>query len=114
MIGKFGYGEWKPSRGRIDIVIDLLFASGFSGHVLPPNRMRQAKILVCGISGLSNEICKNLVLAGVGALTIMDNGTVTEEDLGAQFFLRQEDVGKNVCQRRNSFAKVKELTILCL
>ncbi|TPX72786.1 hypothetical protein SpCBS45565_g00091 [Spizellomyces sp. 'palustris'] len=58
-------------------------------------RMRQAKILVAGVCGLSNEICKNLVLAGVGALTIMDGQNVSEEDLGAQFFLRKEDIGKN-------------------
>ncbi|KAJ3023581.1 SUMO-activating enzyme subunit 1 [Thoreauomyces humboldtii] len=66
-------------------------------------RMRQAKILVAGVSGLSNEICKNLVLSGVGAITILDAGIVDEKDLGAQFFLRKSDVGKNraeaICAR---------------
>ncbi|CAG8668044.1 5575_t:CDS:2, partial [Acaulospora colombiana] len=47
------------------------------------------------MSGLSNEICKNLVLAGVGAITIIDHNTIIEEDLGAQFFATAEDVGKN-------------------
>ncbi|KAJ3300385.1 SUMO-activating enzyme subunit 1 [Borealophlyctis nickersoniae] len=58
-------------------------------------RMRNAKILVAGVNGLSNEVCKNVVLAGVGAITIMDEGSVSEEDLGAQFFLRENDVGKS-------------------
>ncbi|KAJ3183721.1 SUMO-activating enzyme subunit 1 [Gaertneriomyces sp. JEL0708] len=58
-------------------------------------RMRNANILIAGVTGISNEICKNLVLAGVGAMTVMDAGTVTEKDLGSQFFLRKEDIGQN-------------------
>ncbi|KAJ3044023.1 hypothetical protein HDV00_003552 [Rhizophlyctis rosea] len=58
-------------------------------------RMRTAKILIAGVNGLTNEICKNIVLAGVGAVTVIDPGMVKEEDLGAQFFLREEDVKKS-------------------
>ncbi|KAI9008131.1 hypothetical protein BC832DRAFT_408966 [Gaertneriomyces semiglobifer] len=58
-------------------------------------RMRNANILIAGITGISNEICKNLVLAGVGAMTVMAAGTVAEKDLGSQFFLRKEDIGHN-------------------
>ncbi|KAI8824825.1 uncharacterized protein EV422DRAFT_516326 [Fimicolochytrium jonesii] len=58
-------------------------------------RMRQSRILVAGVTGTSNEILKNLVLSGVGALTIQESESVEEEDLGAQFFLREEDVGEN-------------------
>ncbi|KAJ1567368.1 SUMO-activating enzyme subunit 1, partial [Cladochytrium tenue] len=59
------------------------------------SRMRQAKVLVIGMTGLSNELCKNIVLAGVGALTVVDGERVTEADLGTQFFLRTEDIGSN-------------------
>jgi len=45
---------------------------------------------------LANEVAKNLVLAGIGSLTILDHEVVTEEDLGAQFFLTEEHVGQNV------------------
>ncbi|CAG8486902.1 5354_t:CDS:2 [Funneliformis caledonium] len=48
-----------------------------------------------GIRGLSNEICKNLVLAGVGSITIIDHNVVAIEDLGAQFLITEQDVGKN-------------------
>lgn len=44
---------------------------------------------------LANEIAKNLVLAGIHSLTIIDHESVTENDLGAQFFLTDVDVGKN-------------------
>ncbi|RUS23387.1 hypothetical protein BC937DRAFT_92505 [Endogone sp. FLAS-F59071] len=61
-------------------------------------RMRNSNILVAGMRALSNEVCKNLVLAGVGAITILDHEAVTAEDLGAQFFLTEADLGKNRAQ----------------
>lgn len=45
---------------------------------------------------LGNEVCKNIALAGVGKITILDHETVQEQDLGAHFFLTENDIGKNV------------------
>ncbi|KAF9173730.1 SUMO-activating enzyme subunit 1 [Mortierella sp. AD010] len=59
------------------------------------HRMRNASILIAGMRALSNEVCKNIILAGVGSITLLEHEDVTEEDLGAQFLLRQEDVGRN-------------------
>ncbi|KAF2086972.1 hypothetical protein K490DRAFT_66284 [Saccharata proteae CBS 121410] len=58
-------------------------------------KIRTAKILLVSIKALANEVAKNLVLAGVGSLTIVDHDVVTEDDLGAQFFVSEADVGKN-------------------
>lgn len=60
-------------------------------------KIRSANILLITMKALANEVAKNLVLAGIGALTILDHETVTEADLGAQFFLSEEDghLGKN-------------------
>ncbi|KJX99631.1 Ubiquitin/SUMO-activating enzyme E1 like protein [Zymoseptoria brevis] len=57
-------------------------------------RIRSANILLVSLRALGTEIAKNLTLAGVSSLTIIDEDPVTEEDLGAQYFLREEDVGK--------------------
>ncbi|MCJ1307547.1 hypothetical protein MMC25_001193 [Agyrium rufum] len=46
-------------------------------------------------NGLGTEIAKNLVLAGIGSLTIQDDLTVTEEDLASQFFISEENIGMN-------------------
>ncbi|KAF9580034.1 hypothetical protein BGW38_003476, partial [Lunasporangiospora selenospora] len=59
------------------------------------NRMRNASVLIAGMRALSNEVCKNIVLAGIGSITVLDHNQVTEEDLGSQFFLRADDVGRN-------------------
>jgi ubiquitin-like 1-activating enzyme E1 A len=47
------------------------------------------------MKALSNEIAKNLVLAGIHSLTIVDHALVTEADLGAQFFISESDIGTN-------------------
>jgi len=58
-------------------------------------RIRNANILLVTIKALGNEIAKNLVLAGIGSLTILDHEVVTEADLGAQFFLTSSHIGMN-------------------
>ncbi|KAJ6127546.1 DNA damage tolerance protein rad31 [Penicillium sp. IBT 18751x] len=65
-------------------------------------KIRSASILLITVKALANEVAKNLVLAGIGSLTIIDHEPVTEADLDAQFFLeeahRNEDIikeGKN-------------------
>lgn len=58
-------------------------------------KIRNANILLIRMKALANEIAKNLVLAGIHSLTIIDHETVNESDLGAQFFISESDVGKN-------------------
>jgi len=58
--------------------------------------MRNATILVVRLKGTATEAIKNVVLAGIGKLVIVDGEEVTEEDLGAGFLFRDEDVGKMV------------------
>ncbi|OBT50349.1 hypothetical protein VE04_09497 [Pseudogymnoascus sp. 24MN13] len=58
-------------------------------------KIRNANVLLISMRALANEIAKNLVLAGINSLTIIDHSIVTERDLGAQFFISAEDVGKN-------------------
>ncbi|KAL6889829.1 hypothetical protein HDV57DRAFT_508076 [Trichoderma longibrachiatum] len=60
-------------------------------------KIQNANILLITIRALANEIAKNLVLAGIGSLTVLDSAPVTEADLGAQFLLAEVDnpVGMN-------------------
>ena len=64
------------------------------------NAIRSARILLVTIKAMGNEIAKNLVLAGVDSLTISDLSPVAPEDLGAQFLLTEDDVGRNVSPQR--------------
>lgn len=75
----------------------------FVSHFIPlllaianTGRMRNAHILLITIRALANEVAKNLVLAGIGSLTVLDPDTVTEDDLSGQFFIGEEHIGVNV------------------
>jgi len=67
------------------------------------NRMRSASVLVVNLRGIATEVCKNIVLAGVGKLTLLDDKDIAEEDLGSGFFFREEEVG----QKRVHAAKAR-------
>lgn len=73
-------------------------------------RIRSANILLISLRALGTEIAKNLTLAGISSLTIVDDDPVTEEDLGAQYFLREEDLGKPVSFTLSAIQQAK-LTI---
>lgn len=58
-------------------------------------RMRASRVLLIGMGGLAAEIAKNVVLTGVGGLTLLDTVDTSLLDLASQFFLTAADVGSN-------------------
>ncbi|XP_064602598.1 SUMO-activating enzyme subunit 1-like isoform X2 [Liolophura sinensis] len=58
-------------------------------------RLRSAKVLLAGLRGLGAEVAKNIVLAGIKSLTLLDDTLVSEEDACSQFLVSRDDVGKN-------------------
>ncbi len=58
--------------------------------------MKAARVLVIGLNALTCEVVKNLVLAGVGHLTLLDSSLVQANHVGAEFFLREGDIGAKV------------------
>lgn len=69
-------------------------------------KMASSSVLVYGMGGIGIEIAKNIVLAGVKALTIQDGSVSTVQDLGTQFFLREDDIKH---QRNRAEASVHRL-----
>eukprot|EP01103_Thecamoeba_quadrilineata_P016201 TRINITY_DN534_c0_g1_i4.p1 TRINITY_DN534_c0_g1~~TRINITY_DN534_c0_g1_i4.p1 ORF type:complete len:180 (+),score=27.68 TRINITY_DN534_c0_g1_i4:36-575(+) len=58
-------------------------------------RMGSSEVLLICLKGSNAEVCKNLVLAGVGTISIYDPEPVQWSDLGSQFFITEQDIGKN-------------------
>lgn len=52
---------------------------------------------VCLINATStgSELLKNLILPGIGQFTIIDNGEITHQDIAANFFLTQNELGQS-------------------
>ncbi|EGO01702.1 hypothetical protein SERLA73DRAFT_103641 [Serpula lacrymans var. lacrymans S7.3] len=70
------------------IILCLIFS-------IAMKKMATSNVLVVGLQGLGAEIAKNICLAGVKSVTLYDPEPVTVQDLGTQFFLRQEDIGQS-------------------
>lgn len=68
--------------------------------------MRNATILIVRLRGTATEAIKNIVLAGIGKLVIVDTDQVSDEDLGTGFFFRDDDVGKKVPDHDHPFLRV--------
>ncbi|OMO84159.1 UBA/THIF-type NAD/FAD binding protein [Corchorus capsularis] len=54
-------------------------------------RLSKSHILVYGMKGTVSEFCKNIVLAGVGSVTLVDDRLVTEEALSANFLILPDE-----------------------
>lgn len=58
---------------------------------------------------LTRAAAKNICLAGVKSVTLYDPNPMAIEDLGTQFFLRPEDVGKGLSRAAATAPRLAEL-----
>ena len=67
--------------------------------------LENAKVLLLnsgsGVVGI--ETLKNLILPGVGSFTIADEATVSELDLGVNFFLEESSLGRSRAEETRKF-----------
>lgn len=61
-------------------------------------RLRGSRVLLAGLGGLGAEVAKNLILAGVKGLTLLDHELVSEESCRAQFLVPVTAQGQNRAQ----------------
>ncbi|KAH1135450.1 hypothetical protein AAZX31_05G190300 [Glycine max] len=54
-------------------------------------RLSKSHVLVYGMKGTVAEFCKNIVLAGVGSLTLVDDRAATEEMLSSNFLIPPDE-----------------------
>lgn len=59
-------------------------------------RLRGARVLIIGLNGLGAEIAKNIILAGIHSLTLMDTQKASEIDARNQFLIPVDKIGENV------------------
>ena len=57
--------------------------------------MAKSAVLISGMRGLGVEIAKNIILGGVKAVTLHDVENAEIADLSSQFYLTEDDIGKN-------------------
>lgn len=96
MTGKFVCGDWNLKKGT-DYFYHLLFYSKLIPNLVIffPFRLRSARILLCGLNGLGAEVAKNLILAGIKSITLLDHRNVTAADICSQFLAPQTALNEN-------------------
>uniref|UniRef100_A0A8C1F3B4 SUMO-activating enzyme subunit 1 n=1 Tax=Cyprinus carpio carpio TaxID=630221 RepID=A0A8C1F3B4_CYPCA len=77
------------------LVNEEIFGSRRAGGRL---KLRGSRVLLVGLRGLGAEVAKNLILAGVKGLTLLDHEQVTEESRRAQFLIPVDADGQNQAQ----------------
>lgn len=102
-IDKFVYGVWNHKKGkilRLNLITSLL--TGEFLNCIENNlfviifRLRLAKILLIGLNGFGAEVAKNIILAGVKSVTLLDHRDLTAQDFCSQFLADRKEIGKNV------------------
>jgi len=58
-------------------------------------RLGSAHVLLVGFNCLNAEICKNLVLAGIKSITLVDDEMVGSDDVGSHIFLHEDSLEHN-------------------
>eukprot|EP01006_Ploeotia_vitrea_P057796 TRINITY_DN68273_c0_g1_i1.p1 TRINITY_DN68273_c0_g1~~TRINITY_DN68273_c0_g1_i1.p1 ORF type:complete len:539 (-),score=96.92 TRINITY_DN68273_c0_g1_i1:118-1734(-) len=81
-------GEWNEKYDR------QIRLWGLGGQA----NLKKSHICLINATGAGTETMKNLVLPGIGAFTVLDSATVTEDDLGNNFFVTVDSLGKSRAQ----------------
>ena len=69
-----------------DVVLRFRYTLGRSAMM----EMRKTKVLISGMRGLGVEIAKNVILAGVKAVTVHDVAAASLSDLSSQYYLTKQ------------------------
>lgn len=72
-------------------------------------KLVQMKVLIIGLRGLGVETAKNIILAGPESVTLYDPSISMINDLGANFFITEEDVKNQKRRDQSCLPKLAEL-----
>eukprot|EP00937_MAST-01D_sp_MAST-1D-sp2_P003962 g3962.t1 len=76
-------------------------------------KLTKMHVLIVGVRGVGVETAKNLVLQGVGGITLCDAAPTAARDVGSNFFLTLEDAASGVPRAEAVAPRLQELNPLC-
>ena len=87
-------GGWKKGVVAADGEADRLDRqkAAFGAETL--SKLKDLNVLIVGLRGVGVEAAKNLILTNVGSVTVWDPEPTSIRDLGSNFFLTEDDIGK--------------------
>ena len=61
-------------------------------HPCSSLRLRASRVLIVGVAGLGAEVSKNIVLAGVQEITLLDSASLESADSACRFLMENDGV----------------------
>jgi ubiquitin-activating enzyme E1 len=98
--------EKKNEDGEIDANLYSRQIGTFGMETM--GKLIKMQVVVVGLRGLGVEVAKNLILAGPKAVMLYDPDVARINDLGANFYLEEQHVGK-VSRAEGVLEKLQEL-----
>lgn len=95
-----GLFDGNPDRKDLLMLKDKRYA-------LDKDLLKKSTIFIAGVGALGCEIAKDLALAGVGKLVLVDLDTIETSNLSRQLLFRMEDIGRSKAEV--AATRVKEL-----
>ena len=101
------YLDLLPPAPHLPLLLPPSPGLGFLGAELQ-QKIASARVFVVGAGAIGCELLKNLVLMGVGAITVTDDDAIEQSNLNRQFLFRDGDIGK--LKSEVAAAKVRHLS----
>ena len=57
--------------------------------------LEDSRVLFIGVNATTCEVAKNLILPGIGHITLLDDKNITAQDVMSNFFLSTEMIGQS-------------------
>lgn len=70
-------------------------------------KISQLKVLIIGLRGLGAEIAKDIIVSGPKKVSVFDPNLIDINDLGSNFYLTKESIGKR--RDKSCYPKLKEI-----
>jgi molybdopterin/thiamine biosynthesis adenylyltransferase len=111
------YTNFIFKRGGKEVIVDYLWARqqiqiGQEGQ----SKLRKSKCVVVGVGALGNDLVRNLVLMGIGSITLIDFDKVEKSNLNRTMY-SDSDIGKNkakavadIINKHYPYSKIKAIT----
>lgn len=90
---------------NLNCLISLIIVFGREAQLL----LQSSHILVVGINGVGVELCKNIILAGVGSVALYDNNVPLINELGSNFYLNESGINSKRTRAELCLPQLKSL-----
>jgi len=104
-------GAWKAEAGAVNEEQERLSRQTAAMGAETGAKMKDINVLIIGCRGTGVEAAKDLILSNLGSVSVWDPAPAEVKDMGANFYLKPEDMGNP--RANGCIAQLKSLNPWC-